>query len=84
MSRGGVSVFSALMLLFVGAFILMAFIRFPVNKITPQETLTHVRDQFWQVFLQMADSGAISKDTGGNILNKIAGIITIFTGLTFF
>jgi K+/H+ antiporter YhaU regulatory subunit KhtT len=84
MSKGGFSVFSALMLLFVGAFILMAIVRFVVNIITPQENLTGVLDQFWQVFLQISDAGAIAEDTSGNILNKITGIITVFFGLILF
>ncbi len=84
MSKGGVSVFFALILLFVGAFILMAFVRFIVNIITPQENLTGVLNQFWQVFLQISDAGAIAEDTNGNVLNKITGIITVFSGLILF
>jgi K+/H+ antiporter YhaU regulatory subunit KhtT len=84
MSKGGLSVFSALMLLFVGAFILMSIVRFIVNIITPQENLTGVFDQAWQVFLQISDAGAVAEDTDGNILNKITGIITVFFGLILF
>jgi len=84
MSKGGFSVFSALMLLFVGAFILMSIVRFTVNLITPQENLTRVFDQFWQVFLQISDAGSIAEDSGGNVLNKITGIITMFFGLILF
>lgn len=84
MSKGGFSVFSALMLLFVGAFILMAIVRFIVNMITPQENLAGVFNQAWQVFLQISDAGAIAEDTDGNILNKITGIITVFFGLILF
>ena len=84
MSKGGFSVFSALMLLFVGAFLLMAIVRFIVNIITPQENLTGVFDQAWQVFLQISDAGAVAEDTEGNILNKITGIVTVFFGLILF
>lgn len=84
MSKGGFSVFSALMLLFAGAFLLMAIVRFIVNIITPQETLTNVFDQAWQVFLQISDAGAVAEDTDGNILNKITGIVTVFFGLILF
>ncbi len=84
MSKGGFSVFSALMLLFVGAFLLMAIVRFIVNIITPQENLTGVFDQAWQVFLQISDAGAVAEDTDGNILNKITGIVTVFFGLILF
>lgn len=84
MSKGGLSVFSALMLLFVGAFILMAVVRFIVNIIMPQENLTGALNQFWRVFLQISDAGAIAEDSDGNILNKITGIITVFLGLVLF
>jgi Trk K+ transport system NAD-binding subunit len=84
MSKGGFSVFSALMLLFLGAFLLMALVRFIVNIITPQENLTGIFDQAWQVFLQISDAGAVAEDTDGNILNKITGIVTVFFGLILF
>ncbi len=84
MSKGGFSVFAALMLLFVGAFTLMAITRFIVNIITPQESFARIFDEFWQVFMQISDAGAIAEDSGSNILNKITGIITMFLGLILF
>jgi len=84
MSKGGFSVFAALMLLFLGAFILMSVVRVVVNIIAPQEGFTGVFDQFWREFLQISDAGAIAEDSDGNILNKITGIITVFFGLILF
>jgi K+/H+ antiporter YhaU regulatory subunit KhtT len=62
----------------------MAIMRFIMNKVMPQDNLTRVFDQFWQVFIQLCDSGAISEDSSGNVLNKITGVLTIFLGLIFF
>jgi hypothetical protein len=84
MSKGGFSVFAALMLLFLGAFILMSVVRIIVNIIAPQENLTGIFDQFWREFLQISDAGAIAEDSDGNVLNKITGIITVFFGLILF
>jgi len=84
MSKGGLSVFSALMLIFISVFILMAIIRFTVNIIAPQENLARVLDQLWEVFVQILDSGSIADDAGANLLNKITGIITVFLGMIFF
>ena len=55
MSKGGLSVFSALIVLFLSAFILMAVMRFIMNKVMPQDNLTRILDQFWQVFIQLCD-----------------------------
>ncbi len=84
MSKGGFSIFSALMILFFVSFVLMSLIRFAVNTAVPQEALQSANDQFWRVFLQISDAGAIAEDTDGNVLNKIVGIITIFLGLVLF
>ncbi|HOP61947.1 MAG TPA: hypothetical protein PK358_09775 [Spirochaetota bacterium] len=84
MSKGGFSVFAALMLLFVGAFVVMAIVRLVVNMIAPQESLTGFFDKLWIEFLQISDAGAIAEDTDGNFLNKITGIVTVFLGLILF
>ncbi len=84
MSKGGFSVFAALILLFFGAFILMSVVRVVVNIIAPQENFTGIFDQFWREFLQISDAGAIAEDSDGNVLNKITGIITVFLGLILF
>lgn len=84
MSKGGFSVFAALMLLFLGAFVLMSIVRVVANVIMPQENLTGIFDQFWREFLQISDAGAIAEDSDGNVLNKITGIITVFLGLILF
>jgi hypothetical protein len=84
MAKGGFSVFSALMLLFVGAIVLIAAIRFAANLIAPQESMASVFDQWWLSFLQIADGGAIGEDTGSNIPNRVVGIIALFLGMVLF
>ncbi len=84
MSKGGFSVFSALILLFLGAFLLMSVVRLIVNIIAPQDNLAGILNQFWREFLQISDAGAIAEDSDGNILNKVTGIITVFLGLILF
>jgi len=84
MSRGGFSIFMSLMMLFIGAFILMTGIRYVANMIMPEKEFGDVTSQMWQVFLQIADAGAIAEDGDFNILNKVVGIITIFLGLILF
>ena len=84
MSRGGFSVFMALMLLFVAAIVLMAILRFTANLIAPQESMAKIFDQWWLSFLQIADGGSIAEDTGSNIPNRIVGIIALFLGMVLF
>ena len=84
MSRGGVTVFFALMFLFLGAIILMAVARFIVNWVYPQKNLTSFFEQIWLAFLQISDGGAIAEDSESNIFNKVVGIITLFLGLILF
>lgn len=84
MSKGGFSVFMALLILFVIAFALMGFIRFCVNLIIPDETVSELNSQLWRSFLQISDAGAIAEDGDSNILNKIVGIVTIGFGLVLF
>ncbi|MBU1106190.1 MAG: hypothetical protein KKB51_05930 [Candidatus Riflebacteria bacterium] len=84
MSKGGVSVFAALMLLFVGAIFLMTVVRFTANLISPQENMSNVLDQLWLSFLQIADGGAIGEETNSNVLNRIVGIISLFLGMVLF
>jgi hypothetical protein len=84
MSKGGLSVFLALMMLFAGAFVLMGIVRFVFNLAMPDENLAGLGDQLWQVFLQISDAGAVAEDGDNNVLNKIAGIVTIFLGLVLF
>ncbi len=84
MSKGGFSIFSALMFLFIGAIVVIAILRFIVNLVAPQENMANVFDQWWLSFLQIADGGAIGEDTDSNILNRVVGIIALFLGMVLF
>lgn len=84
MSKGGVSVFAALMLLFVSAIFVMAMVRFVANLLMPQESMGNILDQLWLSFLQIADGGAIGEDTNSNFLHRIVGIISLFLGMVLF
>ncbi len=84
MSKGGFSVFMALILLFVGAIVLMAAFRFIANLIAPQESTKDLFTQWWLSFLQIADGGSIGEDTDSNALNRVVGIISLFVGMVLF
>jgi voltage-gated potassium channel Kch len=84
MSKGGLSIFLALMLLFVGAIVLMAVFRFVANLIAPQDATKDIFAQWWLAFLQIADGGSIAEDTGSNALNRVVGIVSLFLGMILF
>lgn len=84
MSRGGLSVFLALMSLFVTAIAITGILRFTANLVAPQEGMESVKDQFWLSFLQIADGGAIGEDTGSNALNRMVGIVALLLGMVLF
>lgn len=84
MSKGGLSIFMALMLLFIGAIVVIAIFRFFANLIMPQESMANVMDQWWLSFLQIADGGSIGEDTESNVLNRVVGIIALFLGMVLF
>jgi ion channel POLLUX/CASTOR len=84
MSRGGTSVFLALMALFIGAIILMSCFRLVANLVIPQENMVILEDQWWITFLQITDAGAVAEDTDSNFLHRIVGIVSIFLGLVLF
>lgn len=84
MSRGGLSVFLALMLLFLAAIVLMAAFRFVANLISPQDQTKDLLGQWWLAFLQIADGGSISEDSDSNALNRVVGIVSLFLGMVLF
>lgn len=84
MSKGGLSVFMALLFLFVISFVIMSVIRFIGNLAVPENTAISLQDQLWRVFLQISDAGAVAEDGDASIINKVFGIITIFLGLVLF
>jgi ion channel POLLUX/CASTOR len=84
MSRGGLSVFLALMCLFVGAIVIVAIFRFVANLIAPQDSTASLQDQWWLSFLQIADGGSVAEDTGSNAVNRSVGIVALFLGMVLF
>jgi len=84
MSKGGASIFIALLTLFAVAFVIMAIVRFIGNYFLPDESITTLTDQLWRVFLQISDAGAVAEDGQSSALNKTIGIVTIFLGLILF
>ncbi|MBP9022289.1 MAG: hypothetical protein KBH06_03710 [Spirochaetes bacterium] len=84
MSKGGLSVFSALMLVFFLSFLLMAAVRFLVNSLSPDNGFDSFWAQAWRSFLQIADAGCLGEDTDYGVFNKGVGVLTIFVGLILF
>ena len=84
MSKGGFSIFAALMTLFLAAFVLMSVIRFVANLAFPEAEPINFSSQLWRVFLQISDAGAVAEDSDNNYFNKITGILTILLGLVLF
>ena len=84
MSKGGFSIFAALLFLFFLAFVVMGIIRFVVGLLLPDESIGSLADQLWRVFLQISDAGAVAEDGDASGVNKTIGIVTIFLGLVLF
>ncbi len=84
MSKGGGSVFAALMTLFLGAFIVLSILRLTGGFLFPDESIKETGDFFWRVFLQISDAGAVAEDGDSNWFNKVLGILTVFLGLVLF
>lgn len=84
MSKGGFSVFMALMCLFIGAIVIIALLRFVANLIMPQENMAQLTSQWWLSFLQIADGGSIAEDTDSNAVHRAVGIIALFLGMVLF
>ncbi|MDJ0554922.1 MAG: hypothetical protein QNJ68_10850 [Microcoleaceae cyanobacterium MO_207.B10] len=80
MSRGGFSVFLALVSAFFAAFLLMTGIRYLSEFIFPNQDLES--DLLWDVFVQLIGL----RDTGdeANFATKTVGVLTIFLGLVLF
>ncbi|NEN88530.1 MAG: hypothetical protein F6K48_06160, partial [Okeania sp. SIO3H1] len=80
MSRGGFSVFLALVSAFFGAFLLMTVLRYISEWLFPNTDLES--DLLWDVFVQLIGL----RDTGdeANFSTKTVGVLTIFVGLVLF
>ncbi|MGB3507917.1 MAG: hypothetical protein WBA93_01465 [Microcoleaceae cyanobacterium] len=80
MSRGGFSVFLALVSAFFATFILLTSLRYFSESVFPNEDLES--DLLWDVFVQLIGL----RDTGddANFATKTVGVLTIFIGLILF
>lgn len=82
MSKGGFSVFLALLLAFFGAFVLMTIARYLAEWWFPNQGIENNSDFSWDVFVQLIGL----RDTGdnANFATKVVGVVTIFIGLVLF
>ena len=82
MSKGGFSVFLALLSGFFVAFVLMTIARYISEWFFPNENIDDYSDFSWDVFVQLIGL----RDTGdnANFATKFVGVLTIFIGLVLF
>jgi len=82
MSKGGFSVFLALLSLFFAGFVMMTAARYISEWIFPNQNLGESPDLYWDVFVQLIGL----RDTGddANLATKVVGVVTIFVGLILF
>ena len=82
MSKGGFSVFLALLSLFFSAFVLMTVARYVSEWFFPNQDPQDYGGFPWDVFVQLIGL----RDTGdnANLATKVVGVITIFVGLVLF
>lgn len=83
MSKGGLSVFLALLSLFFGTFVVMTIVRYISELLFPNtNNVESSSELYWEVFVQLIGL----RDTGdnANLATKIIGVITIFLGLVLF
>lgn len=82
MSKGGFSVFLALLLAFFGAFVLMTIARYLAEWWFPNQDIEDKSDFPWDVFVQLIGL----RDTGdnANLATKVVGVFTIIIGLVLF
>lgn len=84
MSKGGLSIFLALLSLFAVAFLLMGALRIGLGLVVPDETAAAIGDELWRTFLQVTDAGAVAEDGEAGWLQKVVGIASIGVGLVLF
>lgn len=82
MSKGGFSVFLALLSGFFAAFVVMTIARYISEWFFPNENIDDYSDFSWDVFVQLIGL----RDTGdnANFATKVVGVLTIFVGLVLF
>lgn len=86
MSKGGVSVFISLVVLFVVAFLFSMLVRGVILAIRPEfpEEFATWGAHVWQIFLEITDPGGVVNTTNSSGWIKAAAIITTFLGMIIF
>lgn len=89
MAAGARSIFLALIIMFLSAFLLTGAVRIVVSKSAPAadfapKTKPALNDDIWNNFMQIIDPGAIAEDNDSPWYLKLVGIVSIFFGLIFF
>jgi hypothetical protein len=84
MSKGGLSIFLALMSLFAVAFVVMALVRFVTGLVFPDEAAGALGNELWRTFLQVTDAGAVAEDGDSRWPQKLVGIGSVGVGLVLF
>ncbi|MDY6805281.1 MAG: hypothetical protein SXA11_15940 [Cyanobacteriota bacterium] len=82
MSRGGFSIFLALLSAFFASFLLLSGVRGFAEKYFPNDYVENPSDLPWEIFVQLIGL----RDTGddANLAARIVGVITILIGLVLF
>lgn len=82
MSKGGFSIFLALLSAFFASFLLLSVIRGFAEKYFPNDYVENTSDLPWEIFVQLIGL----RDTGddANLAARIVGVITILLGLVLF
>ena len=85
MSKGGLYVFLALLLMFLVAFIVMGAVRVIIFFFFHDPNIEDPLQLIWHAFSQITDSGALAElDTDSNLAGKLVGIATISLGIVLF
>lgn len=82
MSRGPGSIFFALLLVFLGGFILLGIIRLAVSPFLPDDVDPGLG--IWRIFLQLTDPGNMAQDNDSFWYVKTFAIIAGMFGIIFF
>jgi len=83
-SRGGTSIFLALIAMFAVTFCIMGSVRLVLNMVYPDPIDSEFREWgniIWRTALQVVDIGSLGEDSGASFHNRTVGVITSLIGL---
>jgi ion channel POLLUX/CASTOR len=84
MSRGGLSIFLALLTLFLASFLVLGLVRVLTVWVFQDPAAGLIEDQLWRTFLQVTDAGSVAEDGDSRWPEKLVGVGTILVGLVLF